>query len=302
MVLKAGTVDDIELLMAFGADVQLQNYYGASVIHYAAMNDDPALCRYLLTNFKLNVNERCTHGITPLHFAAAYGKAAVVKELIERGARVDIKNLDGKSPLYFAVVNRRLEVIRVLLEEGADVNTGEQESDMILRAAIERGSRCTASMIVMYLAIQEAKGMPINPRNVKIIEERSYLQEYLEKCRAELRGTKEKKVYNKLSLFNILAGDKNAISGYARNKELVKNFEDSQYAVDYAIYGHILRSKMHWGVNRDEFERYVSRMLCTLLPLSDPEHLIVQMVTKCLYENDLPDWRKYDAKGEFLIS
>lgn len=300
LIVQHGSVEDIELLIAFGANVHLQNYFGESVVHSAAANDDPALCRHLLHKYKLNVNERCMQGLSPLHIAARCGNTDVATELIEWGARVNIRSIGGRSPLYYAVENKRNHVIRVLLENGADINSERKERDMILRLAVDRRSKIAARLMVKHLARLEATGVAINPLNMKLIEQKEELLELLGNCRDELRAMKEKKLFNRVSFFHILVGSRDVILGYARNEELIKNFED--HAEEFRIYESVLRSKVNWALNRDKFQQCVSSILCGVLPLDGPQHLVIQRVVQYLNEDDLPNWQRYEKMGgdEFL--
>jgi len=49
-----------------------------------------------------------------LHYAAGYGNGEVVKLLVDAGASVTLRNLDGKSPLDVAKLNDQDEVVAAL--------------------------------------------------------------------------------------------------------------------------------------------------------------------------------------------
>ena len=51
---------------------------------------------------------------TALHYAAGYGRADVVKLLVDAGASVTLRNLDGKSPLDVAKLNDQEDVVQAL--------------------------------------------------------------------------------------------------------------------------------------------------------------------------------------------
>lgn len=56
----------------------------------------------------------------PLHFAAERGKAEAVKLLLQRGARVNVKNAEKITPLHCAASSGDLRTVELLLEAGAD--------------------------------------------------------------------------------------------------------------------------------------------------------------------------------------
>eukprot|EP01051_Picozoa_sp_SAG22_P000840 SAG22_NODE_27_length_29018_cov_465.809646_23_plen_313_part_00 len=57
---------------------------------------------------------------TPLHIAAAYGRAAVAELLLQNKASVDAPNENGNTPLWLAAGNGQAAVAELLLAAGAD--------------------------------------------------------------------------------------------------------------------------------------------------------------------------------------
>ncbi len=60
--------------------------------------------------------------LTALHVASEIGILSNVKDLIDLGADVNVKDKYGNVPLRFAVQNLEMSVVKVLLENGADMN------------------------------------------------------------------------------------------------------------------------------------------------------------------------------------
>ena len=59
-------------------------------------------------------------GWTALHYAAAAGCDAIVKNLLENAAYIDAESPNKTTPLMMAVRGSHLTTVRLLLEEGAD--------------------------------------------------------------------------------------------------------------------------------------------------------------------------------------
>lgn len=68
------------------------------------------------------VNIVAVNSITPLHEACIQGQTRCVQLLLEAGAEVDARNIDGSTPLCDACAAGNLECVKLLLEHGATVN------------------------------------------------------------------------------------------------------------------------------------------------------------------------------------
>ena len=53
---------------------------------------------------------------------AGRGDPAAVEALLDRGADVDAKDIDGRTALMLAIQNGHLDVVKALIAKGADVN------------------------------------------------------------------------------------------------------------------------------------------------------------------------------------
>lgn len=74
-----------------------------------------------------DVDETDEGGRTPLHFAVAYGHAAVARELLSSGASVDAKEQQGNTPLHYACGYGRAELVNLLVGAGADASAENGE-------------------------------------------------------------------------------------------------------------------------------------------------------------------------------
>jgi ankyrin repeat protein len=89
-------------------------------------------------------------GFTPLHLAAFFGRADVVRLLLDRGANIaaitrnDLEN----TPLHAAAAGRHLEVCALLIERGAPVDAQQAGGFTALHAAAQRGDTALAELLV----------------------------------------------------------------------------------------------------------------------------------------------------------
>ena len=65
-------------------------------------------------------------GRTPLYNAAYKGHMEMVKFLLEKGAKIDAADKGGETPLYSAAFWRHMEVVKFLVEKGAKIDAENQ--------------------------------------------------------------------------------------------------------------------------------------------------------------------------------
>ncbi|KAF3923189.1 hypothetical protein ABW20_dc0109543 [Dactylellina cionopaga] len=70
----------------------------------------------------LEFDARDSIGRTPLHWAARHGKEAVVRVLLNEGAKVDAKDRTGITPFHLTVYGPHSEIAKILLAKGANIN------------------------------------------------------------------------------------------------------------------------------------------------------------------------------------
>src|SRR5262249_58944027 len=109
-----GDADSVRLLLNHGADPNIRNDAGATVLMWAV--EDPEKIR-LLMRHGASVNARSADGQTPLIIAAGrYDAGAAVKLLLEGGANPSDKASDGATPLNAAALAADDVVIQKLLD------------------------------------------------------------------------------------------------------------------------------------------------------------------------------------------
>jgi ankyrin repeat protein len=92
-------------------------------------------------------NLKGSGGATPLMYAALYGDAASVRQLLESGANPNASNDAGATALMWAIDN--VDKTRLLLEHGADPNAASNENQTAM--AIALGIKGRAAVVKLLL-------------------------------------------------------------------------------------------------------------------------------------------------------
>lgn len=122
----------VELLR--GARTRLDIYEAAALGRGTAVADwldrEPGLARSVSPD-----------GFTPLHLAAFFGHAIVVRELLARGAPVNVaaSNPMRVTPLHSAAAAHSAEIVHLLLEAGAEPDVRQEAGFTALHAAALHG-------------------------------------------------------------------------------------------------------------------------------------------------------------------
>lgn len=90
---------------------------------YAVFLANVARVSALLRDNSALVQERYARGDTALHHAARNGDLEIVKQLVSKGADVNVIADQGHFPLYCAAGHGHVETTRYLVENGADLQT-----------------------------------------------------------------------------------------------------------------------------------------------------------------------------------
>lgn len=119
---KNGDMAGLGDLIAAGEDLEAQDKFVGTALHWAALTDNIEAAGVLIAaGADVNAASR-GDGATALHLTAQRGSIGVAASLIEAGANMDARDTAGEAPLNLAAGNDQPAVALLLLEAGADIN------------------------------------------------------------------------------------------------------------------------------------------------------------------------------------
>jgi len=113
---------------------------GATPLNYAVAENRVAVVKFLLAS-KANVNAKKKNGRTPLHIAASLGLQDVVTLLLSKGADMNAQDAQGRTPLSIAKDKRQQDVISAFMSKTPKTRTGETLAGLRIgdnQAAVEK--------------------------------------------------------------------------------------------------------------------------------------------------------------------
>jgi len=180
-----GQTDVVRALLSAGADVNTQRIDGISAISFASQQGHIDVIKILIDNGAV-IEKRDFRGSTPLSRAAVFGQTYTVpalvsdvanvypqpsnssfpgeeryinvaKTLLDKGANVENKDMDGCTPLLLAASMGGTGLVRELLRDGADVNAQRYNGASALGLACREGYIDTVNALLNHGAHIETR-------------------------------------------------------------------------------------------------------------------------------------------------
>jgi ankyrin repeat protein len=122
-----GDLEMIRLLLTRGADLYRTSSFHSTALTQAISGDQHETVNFLLdAGMDINapgfVGNEHMGGRTPIYHAIPIGHQEMIRLLIARGARLDVRDVRGQTPLHWAADSRGPEAMEVLLDVGAEID------------------------------------------------------------------------------------------------------------------------------------------------------------------------------------
>lgn len=159
---RENNLQQVQLLLEYGADVSLKPQSGDTPLHCNSMNykcgpeewDGPSYYIFkLLLDKGASCNEQNARGISVFFAAAWLGNLAIVKLLLSYGADVRAANSDGQTALHFAARNENADVIECIILHGVDIDYVEEHGHTALHRSVFTDNYKMCEILLQYGAV-----------------------------------------------------------------------------------------------------------------------------------------------------
>jgi len=147
----------IKLLVAKGADINIQGYNGITALHWAVKSNDLKVAKFLLENgADINISDDYNGPIRTSTISGTVLQVAInlsqsnemFKFVIENGAKLNSKDSQGNTELHLVALKGNTEQAKILIEHGIDLNAINNFNRTALYYAAKHGYRGVAELLI----------------------------------------------------------------------------------------------------------------------------------------------------------
>ncbi|KAL9616376.1 MAG: hypothetical protein Q9160_008750 [Pyrenula sp. 1 TL-2023] len=148
----------VDLLISWGADVNIVDKHGRTALSYAARNGEVTVLRVLLKQQSIKINISDEFGRTPLSLAAWHGHEGATRTLLQYpDTEVDLTDHLGRPPLFHATLHGHNRVIK-LLSGHINSSVGDERDWLLFsRRLAEDGFEAAMNVLLDQSCIKEVK-------------------------------------------------------------------------------------------------------------------------------------------------
>lgn len=163
---KSGKIPLMDMLANMGGSTISLNhpdYHRQSPLMLAITHGQTKAALWLIDRPGVDVNQGDFYHVTPLIAAAEFGNEVVVKRLIEKGAVVNMVDLNGESAVIKAAWQGHAGIIDLLIKAGADLNLKNKQGRDALNIAVMKKHPACAEVLIRggcHLIIGQKFDMP----------------------------------------------------------------------------------------------------------------------------------------------
>ncbi|PHH54709.1 Ankyrin repeat-containing protein C6C3.08 [Ceratocystis fimbriata CBS 114723] len=147
----------ISLLLQKGADINMKNFAGQSIMHFIASKKKVDLARmFLALKPPASVRIRDKRGQYPIHRAASIGSVPMIEALLKAHSPLNASDISGSTALHHSISEGHGDVAVALLKAGIDAKRKDSDGNLALDVAPDNEVR------KYIIKTAEAEGIDLN--------------------------------------------------------------------------------------------------------------------------------------------
>lgn len=173
-------IENCEILIDSGADVNIYNTIKQSLLHIAIENNCYENLTMLLNNGAY-ANSTDANGNTPLHLAVQNNSFIAVDLLLKSrsGLNINAANAKGRTPMHFAAKSENIEICKMLIDAGANVNLEDNDELTVVHFAIESNNYPIINMLLLSKKLQLELDNKLTPLHAAAMLDRTQIMQLL---------------------------------------------------------------------------------------------------------------------------
>ncbi|WP_342637934.1 ankyrin repeat domain-containing protein [Orientia tsutsugamushi] len=143
-------INMVGFLLKKGADVNLENGYGITSLHYAITHGYDENMVMLLLDSGANVNVQNFEGITPLHYVItpSYSNIDRIELLVSRGGDINVQKNNGRTVLHDAAECGQKDIVEWLLSRNANALLRDNSGKIPAHVAAKYGYKDVMELLL----------------------------------------------------------------------------------------------------------------------------------------------------------
>ena len=138
--IELGHFDIVKFLMDSGIDINIQDWSGKTALMHAVKNEYNEIVQWLISE-GANPNIISIYGETPLILAAENENIDIMNTLFnQKILDIDMKNQSGKTALICAVIKNKEKSVKELINKGADIYIRDDKNYTPIMYAVENNN------------------------------------------------------------------------------------------------------------------------------------------------------------------
>ncbi|XP_025406363.1 rabankyrin-5 isoform X2 [Sipha flava] len=151
LALKSDMQHIVPDLIAGGADIDMRNGEGLTLLHQAILKGDEKTALYLVKQGS-NFDSKTQDDQTPLELATISGQNIVVEELCKRGVDMAVPSSNSDPILWLALTSEQEDIASTLVKYGVDTDSWSEGPEgclqTLLHRAIDENSESAARFLI----------------------------------------------------------------------------------------------------------------------------------------------------------